>query len=103
MGQARQRGTLAQRQQAALDRQLALRPKFITCNHCQATLTEMDAVDVSSLPGISAAFEAQCPHCEHATYAIKGEAEAVARLHAQIEQAAGGSSGAGVVPAANKG
>jgi hypothetical protein len=103
MGQARQRGSLEQRQQAAIDKQLALRPKFITCNHCQATLTAMDAVDVSALPGITAAFEAHCPHCEHDTYAIKGEPEAVARLHAAIEQAAGGSSGAGTVPAANKG
>jgi hypothetical protein len=103
MGQARQRGSLEQRQQAAIDRQLALRPKFITCNHCQATLTEMEAVDVSSLPGVTAAFEAHCPHCEHDTYAIKGEPEAVARLHALIEQAAGGSSGAGVVPSADKG
>ncbi|MGY0195255.1 hypothetical protein ACWA7J_09275 [Leptothrix sp. BB-4] len=103
MGQARQRGTLAQRQQAAIDQQLALRPKFITCNHCQATLTEMAAVDVSKMPGITAAFEASCAACGHDTYAIKGEPEAVARLHALIEQAAGGSSGAGVVPAANKG
>ena len=72
MGQAKLRGTPEQRKQAAIDKQLSLRPKHIICNHCQAELTEMDPIDVSELAGIDAAFVATCPHCSHDTYAIKG-------------------------------
>ena len=36
MGQAKIRGTPEQRKQAAIERQLSLRPKHIVCNNCQA-------------------------------------------------------------------
>lgn len=101
MGQAKLRGTPEQRKQAAIDKQLSLRPKHIICNHCQAELSEMDPIDVSELAGIDAAFVATCPHCSHDTYAIKGEREAVVRMHMAIEDASGRESTAGVVPSAN--
>ena len=66
----------------------------------QAELNEMHPLDISDRPGIEAAFVAHCPHCDHETFAIKGEREAVARLHMAIEDAAGGESRAGVVPSA---
>lgn len=103
MGQAKRRGTAEQRRQAAIERQLALRPKYVTCNHCQAQLTELLPIDISDLKGIDAAFAAHCPHCEHDTFAIKGEPEAVAQMHVAIEDAAGSESLAGVVPAAHRG
>ena len=56
---------------------------------------------VRVLPGIDAAFVATCPHCSHDTYAIKGEREAVVRMHMAIEDASGRESTAGVVPSAN--
>lgn len=102
MGQARLRGTPEQRKAAAIDRQLALRPKFITCNNCQAQLTDMSPMDIAGLEGIQAAFTAHCPACGHDTYAIKGEREAVARLHMAIEDNVGAEAKAGVVPAANR-
>src|SRR5690606_29438333 len=95
MGQAKIRGTQAQRVQAAVEKQLSLRPKYITCNNCQAELSAMHSVDVSGLQGIDAAFEAHCPQCGHDTYAIKGEREAVAHMHMAIEDAAGAQSQAG--------
>lgn len=101
MGQAKLRGTPEQRKQAAIERQLSLRPKHIVCNNCQAELTEMMPMDISDVRGIDAAFAAHCPHCEHDTFAIKGEREAVAQMHMAIEDAAGAASQAGVVPAAN--
>ena len=101
MGQARLRGTPEQRRQAAIERQLSLRPKYVRCNHCQAELTELQPMDISDLKGIEAAFAAHCPHCDHNTFAIKGEPEAVAQ-HMAIEDAAGSASLAGVVPAANR-
>ena len=101
MGQAKIRGTPEQRKQAAIERQLSLRPKHIVCNNCQAELSAMDPIDVSGMPGIDAAFVATCPHCGHDTYAIKGEREAVAKMHMAIEDAAGAQAQAGVVPSAN--
>lgn len=102
MGQARLRGTPEQRKAAAIDRQMALRPKFITCNNCQARLTDMAPMDIDGLDGIQAAFTAHCPACGHDTYALKGEPEAVARLHMAIEDNVGAASKAGVVPPANR-
>ncbi len=102
MGQAKIRGTLEQRKQAALEKQLSLRPKYIQCNNCQAQLSDMQPMDISGIPGIQAAFAAHCPHCDHDTYAIKGEREAVAQMHMAIEDATASESQAGVVPAANR-
>lgn len=102
MGQARLRGTPEQRKQAAIERQLALRPKYIKCNNCQAELSDMTSLDIADIKGIEAAFAAHCPHCGHDTYAIKGEREAVAQMHMAIEDAAGAQAQAGVVPAANR-
>ncbi|MBY0464904.1 MAG: lysophospholipase, partial [Burkholderiales bacterium] len=93
--------TTEQRKQAAVERQLSLRPKHIVCNNCQATLTEMQPMDISGIRGIDAAFAAHCPHCDHDTYAIKGEREAVANMHMAIEDATGAESQIGAVPSAN--
>lgn len=101
MGQAKLRGTPEQRKQAAIEKQLSLRPRHIICNNCQTELTDIAAVDVAELPGIDAAFEAHCPRCGYDTYAIKGEKEAVARLHMAIEDAAGAEAQAGSVPSAS--
>jgi Zn finger protein HypA/HybF involved in hydrogenase expression len=101
MGQAKLRGTTEQRKQAAVERQLSLRPKHIVCNNCQATLTEMQPMDISGIRGIDAAFAAHCPHCDHDTYAIKGEREAVANMHMAIEDATDTESQIGAVPSAN--
>jgi Zn finger protein HypA/HybF involved in hydrogenase expression len=101
MGQANIRGTQEQRKQAAIDRQLSLRPKYIVCNNCEAEITEMSPIDISGMQGIDAAFSAHCPHCDHETYAIKGEREAVAHMHMAIEDAIGAESKAGFVPSAN--
>lgn len=102
MGQAKLCGTLEQRKQAAIEKQLSLRPKYVKCNNCEAELTEMQPMDISGIPGIEAAFAAHCPHCDHDTYAIKGEREAVAQMHMAIEDATGSESRAGVVPHANR-
>ena len=92
-----------QRRQAAIERQLSLRPKHIVCNNCQTVLTESQPIDVSAMPGIDAAFVAQCPQCGHDTYAIKGEREAVAAMHMAIEDASGSEAQAGSVPSAQGG
>jgi hypothetical protein len=101
MGQAKLRGTPEQRKQVAIERQLSLRPKYIVCNNCKAELADMQPIDVSGMRGIDAAFAAHCPHCDHDTYAIKGEPEAVATMHMAIEDATGTESQSGVVPSAN--
>lgn len=100
MGQAKRRGTPDQRKQAAIERQLSLRPKYVLCNNCKAELTELVPMDIAGLKGIDAAFAAHCPHCQNDTFAIKGEPQAVAMLHMAIEDQAGAESKVGVVPSA---
>lgn len=102
MGQAKLRGTPDQRKQAAIERQLSLRPKHIVCNNCKKELTDMQPMDISGMSGIEAAFAAHCTHCGHDTYAIKGEREAVAKMHMAIEDATGTEAQIGIVPSANK-
>lgn len=101
MGQAKNRGSLEQRKGVAIEKQLSLRPKYITCNHCQTELSEMFPMDTSKMPGVEAAFAAHCGNCDHDTYALKGEAEAVANAHMAIEDSAGSFSKKGAVPSAN--
>jgi RNase P subunit RPR2 len=101
MGQARTRGSLEQRKSAAVEKQLSLRPKYIICNHCQNTLTDMVPMDISGMKGIEAAFVAHCEHCDHDTYALKGDREAVAHAHIAIEDSTGSESKIGIVPSAN--
>jgi len=101
MGQAKIRGTPEQRKEAAIERQLSLRPKYIICNNCKLELTDMHPMDIAGISGIDAAFAAHCPSCNHDTFAIKGEREAVAHMHMAIEDSLGANSKIGMVPAAN--
>ena len=101
MGQARLRGTPDQRKQAAIDKQLSLRPVADRGLLSQDNLAELQAIGISGMTGIDAAFAAHCPHCDHDTFAIKGEREAVARMHMAIEDATNSASQPGVVPSAS--
>jgi hypothetical protein len=75
MGQAKKRGTPAERAEQAKARIAAIEtmmPKEIICNHCQAAITDIQIMDSKGMPGIEAVFGGHCD-CGHTTLAIKGE------------------------------
>jgi hypothetical protein len=89
MGQAKQRGTQAQRVAAAKARIDALRPEKLVCGACKTAFTEFDAMDTRNLRGIHAAFGGICPSCGETVLAFSGEKEAVANAMLAWQDAMG--------------
>lgn len=90
MGQARNRGSFAERVAAATTHIAALRPAHIVCNQCQHPIAEVVDMDVRKMPGLTAAFAGHCPECQSVTYAMSGEPETVKALMATIAEKEGG-------------
>lgn len=89
MGQARNRGSRAERVAEAIVRAGPTAPPQLRCNACQAELTDAAALDTSRLEGITQAFGAHCTSCDQDTWAVRGEPAAVRAFYAALEQAAG--------------
>lgn len=89
MGQAKQRGTLEQRRQAATERIDALRPEAIICNQCGGEIRDILDLPTSGMQGIDAAFAGHCGACNSSTYAIKGDSKAVEQLMMAITETTG--------------
>lgn len=87
MGHAKQRGTQDQRIAAALEKVETLRPAQIVCNNCNAALTEIITLNSTGMNGIEAAFAAHCASCEHDTFAVRGDPDAVADFALLLEAA----------------
>lgn len=100
MGQAKLRGNRDSRVAEAMKKVEALKPDHIVCNNCQASLTEIVTLDSKGMNGIKAAFAAHCSACNHDTWAIGGEPDAVAALHLTLENETGGQVKTGVATAA---
>ena len=52
MGQAKQRGTLAQRVEQAQAKVEATRPEKLVCNHCSADVRQINPVSTRGLRGL---------------------------------------------------
>ena len=89
MGQAKQRGSLAQRVSAAKLRIEVTRPKSITCNDCKAEITDVQVMDTKGMSGIDAAFAGICPKCNSSTYAVRGRRESVEAFMLAMAKASG--------------
>ncbi|MFN4325537.1 MAG: hypothetical protein ACK4FP_06575 [Azonexus sp.] len=76
MGQAKQRGTQAERIAQAKARIEAKRPAKLVCNHCSADVTQINPVSTRGLRGLDAIWVGQC-ECGHTTFAASGEPKAV--------------------------
>lgn len=90
MGQAKQRGTLADRVEQAKARLEAIKPEVIICNHCKGDI-EKDAIvalDSRGIDGIQGVFAGKCI-CGHNTLAVLGEPEAAAAVMAAYQEAVG--------------
>ena len=84
MGQAKHRGSLAQRVAAATAHIDALRPAHIVCNQCRNEIAEVVDIDVRKMHGLTAAFAATCRECQSVTYAMSGDPQTVQALLATI-------------------
>lgn len=78
MGQARQRGTQAQRIAQARAKVEALRPEKLVCGACKTAFSDFDALDTRNMAGIQAAFGGICPSCGETVLAFSGGKDAVA-------------------------
>lgn len=76
MGQAKNRGNFEQRIGQAKQKLASLRPQKITCNKCQADITELSDMDTKGIKGLTAVFAGRCT-CGHDTFALLGEPEVV--------------------------
>ena len=89
LGQAKSRGSRDERVAEAAGKTLKARPPALTCSGCQAALTEVSALDTSSLRGIEVAYQAHCAACDQDTWAVRGENAAVRAFYSALEKAAG--------------
>ncbi len=76
MGQAKNRGTQAERIAQAQAKIEATRPEKLVCNSCSADVTAIHPVSTRGLRGIDAIWVGQC-ECGHTTFAASGEPKAV--------------------------
>jgi hypothetical protein len=79
MGEAKRRGTLAQRAAEAASRLDAIRPEMLICNGCQAKLSEVFDLPAQNITGLRGVFAAHCSICDSNTIGFVGEPESVAR------------------------
>lgn len=84
MGQAKNRGTLAQRLEQAKTKRHASKPATLECNHCHAILANIEEMDSRSMTGIDAVFTALC-ECGNTSYAIAGDPKHVAIIQQLLE------------------
>ena len=80
MGQAKRRGNQEQRIAEAQIRERAKFPDTITCNHCQAQLTEIKPMDVLNVPDVWLAGYSICPACKSTTWVLDGTQEGITML-----------------------
>ena len=76
MGQAKNRGTQAERIAQAQAKVEATRPEKLVCNGCNADVTTIHPVSTRGLRGIDAIWVGQCD-CGQTTFAASGEPQAV--------------------------
>lgn len=76
MGQAKQRGSQAERVAQAQAKIEATRPEKLICNSCKAELSELHPVSTRGLRGLQAIWVGQCS-CGQPTFSAVGEPQAV--------------------------
>ena len=85
MGQAKQRGTLAQRVEQAQAKVEATRPEKLVCNHCSADVTQINPVSTRGLRGLESIWVGQCD-CGQTTFAASGDPKSVQAFFEAISQ-----------------
>lgn len=86
MGQAKSRGNQEQRIAEVKVRERAKFPDAVACNNCQAQLTEIEPMDVRSIPGMRLAGVAHCGACESTTWVLDGTQEGLDAVSAFLAE-----------------
>lgn len=89
MGEAKARGSTADRVAGALTRGAGRQAPVMHCNACQAALPDVSQLDTGALQGIELAFKAHCQACDQDTWAVRGESAAVRAFYAALEKSVG--------------
>ena len=76
MGQAKNRGSQAERIAEAQTKLAATRPEKLVCNGCGGDVTTIHPVSTRGLPGVDAIWLGQCD-CGQTTFAATGKPAAV--------------------------
>ena len=76
MGQAKKRGSQAERIAQAMAKVEAKRPEKLICNTCGGDVTTINPVSTRGLRGLDAIWVGQCD-CGQTTFAASGEPKAV--------------------------
>ncbi len=76
MGQAKSRGSRAERVAQAHARIEASRPEMLVCNSCSADVSDIHPVSTRGLTGIDAIWMGRCA-CGNTTFAAAGKPQAV--------------------------
>ncbi len=76
MGQAKLRGTQAERMAQAQAKLFANKPEKLVCNGCGADVTQINPVSTRGLRGLESIWVGQC-ECGQTTFAASGEPKAV--------------------------
>lgn len=101
MGEAKRRGSHEIRKEQAVTSSRARFPAVVNCNHCAAELSEINPLDTRGMPGLRLAGVAYCSACDHSTFVLDGEPEALAafQAHMAFEHGDEVSSGVALKPA----
>lgn len=84
MGQAKNRGTQAQRVAEAVEKANELRPENLVCGACETRFADFRTINTSGLVGIAAGFKGICPNCGRTVVAYRGDDDAIADVLAPI-------------------
>lgn len=86
MGQAKRRGTPEQRAAEAFERARRQFPETVTCNNCQAVLSEIEPMDVRRMEGLRLAGRAYCDACKHDTWVLDGDRDGLQLFQQFLDQ-----------------
>lgn len=101
MGQAKARGSQAERIAQAKALIETHKPASMTCSHCKADITEIHPVDARHLAGIKAAYAGICS-CGHSTFALQGDPQSVANAMIALEDMMEDGATFGKMPGAKR-
>ena len=101
MGEAKRRGSHEIRKEQVVTSLRARFPATVKCNHCAAELSEINPLDTRGMPGLRLAGVAHCSACDHNTFVLDGEPQALAAFQAYMASEHGHevSSGVALKPA----
>ena len=96
MGEAKRRGSQVTRKEEAVTILRARFPAFVKCNQCQAELSDINPLDTRGMSGLRLAGIAHCSACEHETFVLDGEPEALAAFQEFMASERGDEVSSGV-------